>query len=244
MKENISRFLFCTFFGNTNDIIYGAIDRAYRDMMTCRKPLVPEKEKKIKEKSTLKKRLSASDSLYCAIETFLRGEVSDYGRWHKDVCDKLRKEYNTPSEKIFLTYGQAQKWINMTIKYIYYIFTEAREFLPENLKDEKFKKVLISFKDEYHMPIDSYILNTMANKNISYIDPKEVWSNIDSYIDYCDYQTKIGDHLQESSRLEWEMKEWLNLSEIVKENEFDSLLKKHELVDVNKDLQHPRKRIN
>ena len=56
----------------------------------------------------------------------------------------------------------------MTIKYIYYIFTEASEFLPENLKDEKFKKVLISFKDEYHMPIDSYILNTMADKNISY----------------------------------------------------------------------------
>ena len=244
MKENLSRFLFSAFFGNTNDIIYGAIDRAYRDMMSCRKPLVPEKEKKAKEKSTLKKRFSASDSLYCAIEGFLSGEVSNYGRWHKDVCDKLREEYNTPPGKVFLTYGQAQKWINMTIKYIYYIFTEAREFLPEKWKDEKFKMVLISFKDEYHMPIDSYILNKMADRNINYIDPKEVWSNIDSYKDYCDYQTNIGDQLQESSRLEWEMKEWLNLSDIVKEKEFESLLKKHELTDVNKSLQHPRKRIN
>ena len=41
-----------------------------------------------------------------------------------------------------------------------------------------------------------------------------------------------------------EMKEWLNLSDIVKEKEFESLLKKHELTDVNKSLQHPRKRIN
>lgn len=244
MKENISRFLFCAFFGNTNDIIYGAIDRAYRDMMTCRKPLVPEKEKKVKEKSTFKKRLSASDSLYCAIEYFLSGNVSDFGRWHKDVCDKLRDEYNTPPEKVFLTYGQAQKWINMTIKYIYYIFTEAREFLPENWKDDKFKKVLISFKDEYHMPIDSYILNTMADKNIKYIDPKVVWSNIDSYKDYCDYQTNIDDQLQDICRLEWEIREWLNLSNIVKENEFDSLLKKHKLAEVNKSLQHPRQRIN
>ena len=240
MKENLSRFLFSSFFGNTGDIIYGSIDRAYRDMMTCRKPLVPEKEKKAKEKLTLEKRLEASDTLYCAIENLLNGKVSDYGNWHKETCNNLRNHYNAETD--YLKYGQAQKWVNMTIKYIYYIFTEAEEFLPNEWKNEKVAEVLNSFKNDYHMPIDSYILNEMAKRNIN-IKPEKAWSNIDNYESYKEYQKEIGDQLPES-RLDWEMREWLRLSENVKETEFGSLMTKHKLTEYNNRLKHPRKRIN
>ena len=103
MKENLSRFLFSSFFGNTGDIIYGSIDRAYRDMMTCRKPLVPEKEKNAKEKLTLEKRLEASDTLYCAIENLLNGKVSDYGNW-LEKYERLIIFPNFPSSTNILVY--------------------------------------------------------------------------------------------------------------------------------------------
>ena len=130
----------------------------------------------------------------------------------------------------------------MTIKYIYYIFTEAEEFLPNEWKNEKVAEVLNSFKNDYHMPIDSYILNEMAKRNIN-IKPEKAWSNIDNYESYKEYQKEIGDQLPES-RLDWEMREWLRLSENVKETEFGSLMTKHKLTEYNNRLKHPRKRIN
>ena len=125
----------------------------------------------------------------------LNGKVSDYGNWHKETCDNLRNHYNAETD--YLKYGQAQKWVNMTIKYIYYIFTEAEEFLPNEWKNEKVAEVLNSFKNDYHMPIDSYILNEMAKRNIN-IKPKKAWSNIDDYENYKEYQKEIGDQLPES----------------------------------------------
>lgn len=46
--------------------------------------------------------------------------------WHKAACDAIRDKANSPEGNLLLlkpdhqfTYGQAQKWVNMSLKYLY-----------------------------------------------------------------------------------------------------------------------------
>ena len=45
-------------------------------------------------------------------------EASDFKKWHNEVCEEIKEQYKDvkQNEKKFFTYGNAQKWINMTMK--------------------------------------------------------------------------------------------------------------------------------
>lgn len=87
---------------------------------------------------------------------------NQFDKWHEEACNKL---INTFKNQIFY-YGQAQKWINMTFKYLALL---------------DYNKVKIAY--EYcHVPIDAEIL-----KNVNY-EFNCSWSKIDNYKEYLKFQ--------------------------------------------------------
>ena len=92
-----------------------------------------------------------------------------------------------------MTYGQAQKWLNMTIKYLYC------------LQYNKFKKAF----HYLHVPIDNRIIKS-AYKDFKIAKPVESWSKWNKE-EYTNYQEKlikaIGD---KKDPLRWEFTAWLN----------------------------------
>lgn len=105
-----------------------------------------------------------------------------YDKWHKNLCDKLI----CFSENIF-TYGHAQKWINMTFKYLH---------LLDYLKIENVYEFC-------HIPIDSYMLN------ITEYHMSKSWSKLDDYDEYYNYQVWFREKYKESIPLDCEFHLWL-----------------------------------
>lgn len=109
--------------------------------------------------------------------------------WHEDLCENFCSElaqlgYNN------VTYGQAQKVINMALKYLF-CFDGA----------EKYKTVF----DKCHMPLDSYTLSWYrklpkpVDKNARiYYDTK--WSNLTKE-KYIAIQDHIRDRLKNDSKI-------------------------------------------
>ena len=95
---------------------------------------------------------------------------------------------------IKLTYGQAQKWINMTIKYLYlfggYTFDSVFE--------------------ELHIPVDNYILD-IANEKVGIDRPKKPWSKWEEE-QYRNYQNEIKSKIK-IAPLIWEFENWLDVAQ-------------------------------
>lgn len=81
---------------------------------------------------------------------------------HRIVCYQLVDSF---ADQIF-TIGQAQKWINMTFKYLNLLYYEPIDGVYEFC----------------HVPIDNYILN-ITHQKIS-----KPWSRLDDYEEYLSFQ--------------------------------------------------------
>lgn len=89
---------------------------------------------------------------------------SEFDNFHKTVCDKLTLVWDE------LSIGQAQKWINMTLKYWLLFGNNRIQGIEINSKF-------------FHIPIDRYVQNEMLKVKI-----KNPWSKIDTYNEYMEYQ--------------------------------------------------------
>lgn len=81
-------------------------------------------------------------------------DVSDFEQWHARVCSKIKKKYKEVkhNENSFFTYGNAQKWVNMTMKYLWLLG------LLDNTVD----------CERLHIPIDSFIIDAMwSDQNVN-----------------------------------------------------------------------------
>lgn len=111
-----------------------------------------------------------------------------YDDWHKRLCDDLARIYR--EKDITFHLGQAQKWVNMAIKYLYAMQTSGIE---------RYVAVL-------HVPIDNYIYQQAEEElHVPRIDC--CWSKIDSYEQYIDYQNAIRKAV-ETVPLLWEFEAW------------------------------------
>lgn len=70
---------------------------------------------------------------------------TDFDSWHHRTCDALIDCYL--SNEILFTYGHAQKWINMTFKYLYMLEAVPLDFVLPFL----------------HIPIDNIVLERAEN---------------------------------------------------------------------------------
>ena len=145
----------------------------------------------------------------------------DFGTWHDDQCVQIIRQMNTPYDdggKNFLkdgftfTYGQAQKWVNMTLKSLWLL-----DMLPNGFSEA-----------ELHVPVDSFILealketqqfNTEGNKitgsGESYYYNGEAWSAISESKNYKKLQDGIRDIAKKQgiSPIQWEGPAWIKVAE-------------------------------
>jgi len=165
------------------------------------------------------------------IHELLEENPPDFETWHKDVCgkivalattdrwdranghrlfeirDKSRKEdkqkYKAVGEAEAFFYGQAQKWLNMTLK----------NMLTMGLWNDKMAKI----KPHMHVPVDSYIIEAAGGekegtaKNPIFLRTKEKiqksssWSSWNEE-DYGKFQQIIREELTEGKKKELEEK--------------------------------------
>ena len=117
-----------------------------------------------------------------------------------------------------MTYGQAQKWLNIMLKYIW-VMSENDGLDPKDAEiTDKFSKF-------YHVPLDSYIIRYIKrSKRFKYplgdnglnegciiqLNNDQAWSRIADYSDYLQCQKGIRNNIksQYTCPPEWELFNW------------------------------------
>lgn len=150
------------------------------------------------------------------------GEISfknsDFDDWHKAKCEEIINFMNNSIDKSntkilkkeSFTIGQAQKWVNMTLKYLWLL-----NALPTGVKPEYL-----------HVPIDSYIIEiAYGNKNkfenaLGLLEekPKDSWSKLSEYEEYFKIQEAIRKAIKtnatnETIPIKWESLAWIEVAE-------------------------------
>lgn len=185
-------FLKHMLFGAWNSIYIAASERAYRDM--CR-TLRLEGVDSTKLRDTVDKMME--QTICSALKTGFEDQ-KQYDTWHRKICFEIQKVYTDNNAD--MTIGQAQKWLNMTMKYLF-------------IADVPGAADVFCY---CHVPIDSYIIDE-AEKKLGLKRPTTPWSKIPDYEKYFDYQKEIRTRLGGIAPLEWEFKTWLTAAADKKE---------------------------
>ena len=194
MAENITvdrdvlDFLRTIYFGVYTNPYVAASSRAYRDMNRTIRFNGMEQE----QRNAL--RSSVDELLEKEITSLVVDGVKsqdEYDKWHFKICEKIRKIYSEAG--IEFNYGQSQKWLNMTIKYLFIIGECSFDGIFQYL----------------HVPIDNYILD-VANKELKIARPVGAWSRWDQYDEqYLEYQKELRNKIDGLDPLRWEFQFWL-----------------------------------
>lgn len=167
-------FLICCYFGQSENLGKAAIDRAYVDMAahTIDIPDLTAKWKMRYEAScTISKRLTA----YKPRDKF--------DEWHRKTITEMKRLYNGN-----LTDGQAQKWLNMTIKYLF-VFNSLLSLLgtPDKRLSSFHNFLTSTDASEYKVPIDGFVLKGLKIKSScwSKLEEKE-YANVEQQLVYED----------------------------------------------------------
>ena len=92
----------------------------------------------------------------------------EFDEKHEELCEKLKKEWNE------LSYGQIQKWVNMSLKYWLLFGGDKIANIEKNA-------------EYFHIPIDSIIKEIAFGEKRNQADYKS-WSKIENYDEYFEYQ--------------------------------------------------------
>ena len=156
----------------------GAAHKAYADM--ARRSLRIKENSK--ERIALKK--IATKILRQAVVD-LKNDSSDFPKWHEKSCNALIACYGGQ-----ISYGQAQKWLNMLLKYLYVYDVNGYETLFSSREG-------IAALD---MPVDSKVIEALHRKyNVK--RPTAGWSVWDRNT-YRAYQAAARNALQSASDIE------------------------------------------
>lgn len=192
---------------NHNGLIQNIIKKAYNDatMMGAYNTLI---SKELSDESYL---------AYCNATKLIMGEIynvkvnrstqESFDTWHKKTCEKIIECYDeVNSNKSIFTYGNAQKWLNMALKYLWLLGA-----LPIDIKEERL-----------HAPIDSYILQKLWNLKVDEVTCSadtfyykgNSWSKISDYDDYFDLQKVIRVMAKQGGKtvIEQENEAWIEMA--------------------------------
>lgn len=191
-RKGWEEYLIRLYFGNRDDLLHACISRAYRDFNRTGHGL---------------SRLENKGALYTQASDYLRQTFSDiqqdktnvsnqeqFDRWHQATCGRLAECYINHGYNTF-SIGQAQKWINMTFKYI---FTMGDNRLPD-------------FYNLYklcHIPIDNIVLDELR-KEAGFPGLTCAWSRLDDYGKYLSCQKWIRERFPSDAPLDIEFRMWM-----------------------------------
>ncbi len=161
------------------DLIELAMTKAYRDLMrTIRSFATNANNNRIKTNA----RICIKEYINKMINSNITTQ-EQFDILHKEACNKLIEKF----EEQYFTIGQAQKWINMTCKYLHL------------LEYDEIKNIY----EFCHIPIDSYMLN-ITNYQIS-----KPWSKLNDYDEYLEYQNWFRTKYKDEIPLDAEFYLWL-----------------------------------
>jgi hypothetical protein len=178
-NEDRISYLLNVYFGDyLKDPTLSAVERAYLDLARTQHGFSRDIEKQhIQEQR----------------KSFLVAKIRDIGEnqiesqdnfdeYHKDVMLDLKR-----MSQASFTFGQAQKWVNMSLKYCLII------------KPEVFAKNMAF----YHVPIDNIVLAELPDYGFS-----GKWSKLNNYDDYIYFQNWFRKKYSEQAPILTELKLW------------------------------------
>lgn len=169
-RLDYENYLVNLYFGSKTDLLKACINRSYRDFNRTMHgfakfgkagQLYDEAEILLKESLDSLKSLSSSNPMMAEV----------FDTWHKTTCEKLISLFHVQGFHLFV--GQAQKWVNMTLKYIFTV--------GENR--------ILGFSFAYpfcHVPLDNILLEQLNKFDFHAL--KCAWSRLDNYDDYLQRQ--------------------------------------------------------
>lgn len=170
------------------DLIELAMTKAYRDLMrTIRSFATNVNNNRIKT--------NARSFIKESINKIIKSNITtqeQFDKLHQEVCENLIEKF----EDQYFTIGQAQKWINMTFKYLHLL----------EYKD------ITNIYEFCHIPIDSYMLN-ITNYQMS-----KPWSKLNDYDEYLQYQEWFRDKYKNDIPLDVEFYLWLEEAKKIRNN--------------------------
>jgi hypothetical protein len=185
-SEEQAEFVLRLYFGDGDDKLRLAIHRAHQDFSRTVHGIGKYPNARSK----------GDDFMYGAIvELAMQPKDANqalFDVWHEKTSKDLCAIYCEAGYKAFYI-GQAQKWINMALKYVY-VFGESR--LPGYGK----------FFPYCHVPIDNIILEKDEFKDLRSF--KCAWSRISDYGEYMAFQLSVRRKFPESSPLAVEFWAW------------------------------------
>lgn len=232
-KENAVNFLLFGYFGITlenskDDIISAAINRAYRDAASHVLSLKDDFKKDTEKGQDLFAK--AGELIKVFIKDVLNNDTQnklnkkEYDKKHKNLCDTLISKYKGCTNSGYeFSYGIAQKWVNMTMKYlgviltIFSVFNDKNDFVTFH---ESFQAV----ESYLHVPIDGYILDYVSNKKYSNVKSINIakkenknnlaWSKYEEG-NYKTLQNEIKNKLKNETTfpLDWENEAWIKVAQ-------------------------------
>lgn len=150
--------------------------------------------------------------------------------WHEKICNELVKSFNQKYSDGFkkiwknqecgaaFTYGNAQKFVNMYVKYLYILTVLAAQY--DNEIAEKWTKKykwMLDRTSEFHIPIDRYILSCIG-------DEKTAWSKIQDETEYENLRKKIDFGFDD------ENDKWIEKAQAASRNDQDKRREKNEKI--------------
>ena len=189
--NDIMKYLKLLCFGDTSDSkkkYKAAINRAYCDF--CRTIRFKDKQQDEKSKSEVKRNIISFVESSIKTAAKEKDNQVEFDKWHKQTCEGIIKRFS-PLAK--LNYGQAQKWLNMTLKYLLVLDVEEVTRLIHYL----------------HIPVDNNVIK-IAKEEINIPATNLPWSKweYNTYVTYQEGLRKaIGDGI---SPIIWELDHWKN----------------------------------
>ena len=234
-NQQMMAFLWFSYFGITPDSDYNTkiekcIERAYRDLnrtigFTYSQSVLDKKSDQTISEDDRSKYIDAKQRFKSDLIQSIKEKVTKlpeekgFREWHKALCDEIIKK-NPVVDGLgisvltdSLTYGQAQKWVNMTLKYMW---------LMGLIEDPNIQKQLC-------VPIDNYILQQLHGKDVKpFVITKNgnqyrvkqendetayPWSKFPDAGFYYGLDEEIKAIIGDKMPLAWENEVWLNSSQ-------------------------------
>lgn len=176
-NNNLVNFLLYSYFGIENEeelndpekAVEKCAQRAYLDLArTVKYTYSSSKLKKMSDKSLAANFNKAKiDLINYVCQKVIAKSIVDYNEnsfdtWHNKKCLAIIETMKKGNECVGgFTYGQAQKWLNMTLKYCWLLGLLGENFDEKNL----------------HVPIDSYIIEALWKDE--FWNTPDCWKNND-----------------------------------------------------------------
>lgn len=171
-RADYDNYLIYLYFGSDPDLLNSCISRAYRDFNRTLHGFGNLKSGAETYHQAVESLKDSLDGLKNIPASQISTELFD--DWHKTTCNQLTSLFKHHGHHLFI--GQAQKWVNMTMKYIF------------TLGEER----IAGFGAAYaycHVPFDNILLKQLGKYGFPLLNC--AWSRLDRYDEYLEKQNWI-----------------------------------------------------